>query len=129
MADLSGVWSGTYIYPGSLDPVSFVAEIRDLGDGLSGVISEPAPLYMGGGEIEAVINGACIGKSVHFTKIYDELDHFLNPVDYSGTLDEDENEISGDWTIKGELSGGFVMTRSAPVRAEETIEEYIEVDR
>ena len=127
--DLSGVWSGNYIYPGSLDPVSFVAEIRHLGDSFSGVVSEPAPAETGLGEIDSVITGTCAGSRVAFTKIYDEPDIFLQPVDYDGTVDSDGTEIVGEWTITGEYSGGFVMARAKLNRQEETIDDFIEVIR
>lgn len=127
--DLTGAWSGNYIYPGSLAPVPFNVELRDSGGGLSGIVTEPAPAYMGGGEVQAVITGSRSGGIVRFTKVYDSIDHFLNPVRYQGVLDEDETEISGEWEISGDWSGGFVMTRPKPERASETIEEEAEIER
>jgi hypothetical protein len=129
VTDLSGGWSGNYIYPGSLAPVPFTLELRDSGGRLSGIVTEPAPAYMGGGEVQAVITGARSGSSVRFTKVYDALEHFLAPVRYEGAVDEDETEISGHWHIEGDWSGGFVMTRPKPEQASEVIEEEIETDR
>lgn len=128
-SNLTGSWSGNYIYPGSLAPVPFNVELRDSGGALSGIVTEPAPPYMGGGEIEAVLTGARSGSAVTFTKVYDTLEHFLNPVRYEGVLDEEEAEISGEWHILGDWSGGFVMTRPKPERADEEVEEEAEVER
>ena len=30
MTDVNGLWTGSYVYPGELEPVPFDAEIRDL---------------------------------------------------------------------------------------------------
>lgn len=129
MSDLSGVWSGSYAYPGSLEPVPFALELRDNGGMLSGEVSEPAPPDMPPGDVHAMLTGSHSGSRVSFTKIYDSLDHFLDPVHYDGTLDEDECEISGQWTISPTWSGSFVMTRPKPERAAAEVEETVEVDR
>lgn len=128
MTDLSGAWSGSYVYPGSLAPVPFSLEMRDSAGALSGIVTEPAPPYMGGGEVQAVVTGAVSGGAVRFTKVYDALEHFLHPVDYQGTLDADEVEVSGTWRIDGDWSGGFVMTRPKPERAAAEAEAEQEAD-
>ncbi len=124
---LSGAWSGNYIYPGSLDPVPFVVELRDSGGALSGIVTEPAPAYAGGGEVQAVITGARSGSAVRFTKVYDSLEHFRDPVRYEGLVDDEECEISGEWHIAANWSGGFVMTRPKPERARIEAEESVEL--
>ena len=120
MSDLSGAWSGSYIYPGELEPVLFGAEIRDHDGKLSGVIAEPAP-WLSGGTAHSVMSGAWASGRVGFVKIYDAVDNFPDPVLYEGTLDADECEISGQWRI-GSESGGFIMTRpkSQAVEVEQT---------
>ncbi len=129
MSDLSGVWSGSYVYPGSLDPVPFALELRDNGGMLSGEVDEPAPPYMPPGPVHAMLTGSHSGNRVSFTKIYDSLEHFLDPVSYDGVLDEDECEIAGTWTISPQWSGSFVMTRPKPERASVEVEEVVEIDR
>lgn len=131
MTDLSGVWDGTYAYPTALRPVHFQAELRDHDGRLSGEISEPAPAYLPPGELAAVITGARCGSHVRFTKIYDTLEHFRDPVVYDGTLDEDECEIAGRWVIGPSWSGTFVMTRprKAEAEVEQDAEEVVELDR
>jgi hypothetical protein len=128
VSDLSGAWSGNYIYPGSLDPVPFNVDVRDSGGGLTGIVTEPAPPYMGGGAVEAVITGSRNGRVVRFTKVYDSLEHFLDPVHYEGTLDEEEVEISGEWRISSTWAGGFVMTRPKPQQDSVEIEEAVEIE-
>jgi hypothetical protein len=129
VSDLSGHWDGTYAYPSALQPISFHAELRDSGRGLTGEVVEPSPDYLPPGEMVAVITGNREGSSVHFTKIYDSLEHFLDPVFYDGVLDDEECEISGTWTITPGWSGTFVMTRPKTDEAEEEAQEEVEVDR
>lgn len=131
MTDLSGVWEGTYAYPATLAPVPFRAELRDHGGRLSGEVSEPAPPYLPPGELIAIVTGARSGGHVRFTKVYDLLEHFRDPVLYEGTLDEEECEIAGSWTIGPGWSGSFLMTRpkKAEADAEEEAEETVELDR
>ena len=124
---LGGAWSGNYIYPGTLDPVPFLVELRDSGGALSGIVTEPAPPYAGGGEVQAVITGVRSGAVVRFTKVYDSLQHFRDPVRYEGLLDDEECEISGEWHIAANWSGGFVMTRPRPERASVETEESVEL--
>lgn len=117
MTDLTGHWSGTYVYPGKLAPVPFQAEFRDHGGRISGIIIEPAPPWSGASDAHAILSGERQGAAVTFVKVYDDLDHFLDPVDYVGALDSDECEISGSWRI-GVESGGFIMTRPKSGRAD-----------
>ena len=131
MTDLTGVWDGNYAYPSALEPVPFRAELRDHEGRLSGEVSEPAPAYLPPGELAATITGARSASHVRFTKIYDTLEHFRDPVVYDGTLDEEECEIAGSWTIGPGWSGTFVMTRPKAVEAdaEQEVEEPVELDR
>ena len=39
-ADLSGCWTGSYAYPGQMEPVPFTVELRDDGGRLSGLCQE-----------------------------------------------------------------------------------------
>lgn len=129
MSDLSGLWSGSYVYPGELSPVPFSIDLREHFGRLSGVVSEPAPPYMAAGDVHAMLTGARSGSLVSFTKVYDSLDHFLDPVRYEGTLDEEECEIAGSWTISPNWSGSFLMTRPKNEQAIEEIQETIQIER
>lgn len=131
MTDVSGVWDGTYAYPTALEPVRFRAELRDHEGRLSGEIIEPAPVYLPPGDLAAMITGARSGSHVRFTKIYDTLEHFRDPVVYDGALDEEECEIAGRWVIGPSWSGTFVMTRpkNAQAEAEQDAEDEVELDR
>ena len=77
---------------------------------------------MAAGDLAAMITGARSASHVRFTKIYDTLEHFRDPVVYDGTLDEEHCEIAGTWSIGPGWSGTFVMTRPKSV-AEEVEEE------
>ncbi len=129
MSDLSGLWSGSYVYPGELSPVPFNVELRDHDGRLSGEVVEPAPPYMVAGEAHAILTGGRSGSSVTFVKVYDSIEHFLDPVDYAGTLDDDECEIAGTWSISTGFSGSFVMTRPKKEQANAEIKEEAEIER
>ena len=116
MSDLSGAWSGSYVYAGQLEPVAFEVDIRDSGGMLSGVIAEPS-LRPSNGTAHSTMSGSYGDGRVAFVKIYDAVEEFPDPVHYQGTLDADECEISGIWSI-GALSGGFIMTRPKARAAE-----------
>lgn len=118
MTDLSGSWTGSFAYPGQMSAVPFSLELRDHGGQLSGVCDEPAPPALGGGRATSLIEGRRSGSQVRFAKVYDDVAHFRHRVDYRGTLDPDECEISGTWSIEGDWSGPFVMTRPRRARAE-----------
>ena len=124
MTDLTGAWDGTYAYPSTLQPVTFRAELRDHGGRLSGEVVELAPPYLPPGELVSIITGARSASRVRFTKIYDLLEHFRDPVAYDGTLDDEECEIAGTWTLAPGWSGTFVMTR--PKEAEADVEREAE---
>jgi len=126
VTDLSGNWDGTYAYPSALQPIPFLLELRDHDGRLTGEVREPAPDYLPPGDMAAVVTGNRDGSHVRFTKIYDSLEHFLDPVVYEGTLDEEECEVAGTWTISSTWSGTFVMTRRKSEEAEEEVEEEVE---
>lgn len=128
MTDISGTWSGSYVYPGSLEPVPFEAEIRDHGGLISGLIHEPAEAWAGVDRATAIMAGQRQGREVSFVKSYDQSEAYPEPVHYEGTVDEEECEIAGSWVIIGEWSGSFVMTRPKAAEAEERVEETVPVE-
>jgi hypothetical protein len=122
MTDLSGTWTGNYAYPGSLSPVPFVAELRDSSGQLSGLTSESGEVFQRVDTAHAISSGTCVGTRVRFTKIYESHEWELDAVNYDGVLDDDGSEITGSWTIAGQGSGPFVMTRPKPAHAALEIE-------
>lgn len=122
MIDLSGRWSGSYCYPGSLDPVPFVADLRDAGGYVSGLIDEDGAGFGRAGRMHATLAGRHDGAVLTFTKIYDAHNELLEPVQYDGAIGDDGHEVSGSWTIAGDWSGPFVMTRPRTTKAKEAAE-------
>ena len=120
--DLSGHWTGMFNYPGPFPPVGFESELRDLGGSITGSMSEPDETPGGNaGTLQAIVEGSRQGSGVTFTKIYSDAERMPEPVFYSGTIQPDGNEISGQWEIPGHWSGTFLMIRDPG--AAETVEE------
>ena len=71
-----------------------------------------------------MIVGVRSGGSVRFTKTYEAGPTRFLQVVYDGSLIAEATEIDGTWTIKGGMSGPFLMMRSRrPSEAVETREE------
>ena len=79
---------------------------------------------------ELVASGARSGASVRFTKAYERGPARFAPVAYDGVLNAEATEIDGTWTIKGRMSGRFLMIRSKrpepAVRAEKDVSVPVE---
>jgi hypothetical protein len=101
MADVSGSWLGTYWQEGV--PTRFEATLLQSGNSLSGNILDDD--YLG----EAEVSGEVIGRSITFTKSYLTTSPF--PVNYVGTIAEDENSMQGTWNI-GRASGRWEAHRN-----------------
>ncbi|MBW4466956.1 MAG: hypothetical protein KME07_16150 [Pegethrix bostrychoides GSE-TBD4-15B] len=100
--DINGSWLGTYWQNDS--PTRFEATLV-VGDGsLSGSILDDNLLG------EARISGEVVGRSIQFTKRY--LTSSPTPIDYSGTISEDGNSMSGNWRIGQKYSGQWEAHRS-----------------
>ena len=109
--NLSGLWLGSYSYPGGEGPTTpFMAKLVDAGGSLSGEILEPNML--GGGELSAFLAGSRSGAAVDFTKTYDGTGGVSNSVDYVGRVSEDGNSVTGVWSMQG-MDGTFEMYREA----------------
>ncbi|MEB3358216.1 MAG: hypothetical protein VKK04_15940 [Synechococcales bacterium] len=102
MADLSGAWLGTYWQKGS--PTRFEATLVQGGNTLSGRVLDDNTLG------EAQINGEVIGRSVSFTKRYIASAPYV--VQYSGTISEDGDFVSGKWSIDARNTGNWEARRS-----------------
>jgi hypothetical protein len=102
MADLSGAWLGTYWQNGN--PTRFEATFIQAGNTLTGSILDDS--YLG----EARLSGDVIGRRVQFTKKY--LLHKQTPVNYHGTISEEEDFMQGTWDLGIFGSGNWEAHRS-----------------
>jgi hypothetical protein len=120
--NLSGLWLGSYSYPGGQGPTTpFLASLQDHDGSLSGTIVEPNTIGRSSKELGAILSGSRAGAAVDFTKVYDAESDAAHAVDYVGRLSADGNTISGVWSL-GELDGTFEMHREA-VREEQAGQE------
>ena len=111
--NLSGLWMGSFSYPGGLGPTTpFLASLSDNGGSLSGTVVEPNTVGRSSDQLGAVISGSRAGSSVDFTKMYDGESDAAHAVDYVGRLSADGNSISGVWSLQ-DLDGTFEMHREA----------------
>ncbi len=94
--NVSGTWLGTYWQNDR--PTRFEVTFSQGDNALSGSILDDG--YLG----EARLSGEVIGRSIRFTKRY--LASSPAPIDYSGTISEDENSMSGTWQIKHHFVAG-----------------------
>lgn len=109
--DLSGVWDGTYIQPGT-GMVTFTATLVEAGGALSGNVTEPCsnprcPLRTH----RASITGHRAGSVVSFVKRYEPAGFGFDIVHYDGIMNGEATEIDGRWRLPG-TSGAFLMIRA-----------------
>lgn len=133
--DLSGGWDGTFFYPDvpEAGPVTpFLATITDRGGALSGTVIEPHEYR--DGTAHATLVGQRIGRSVHFAKDYHDAGwEYSRTVVYDGTLSDDGEMITGEWSIE-HWRGAFEMTRQSAadqdveVEMEAPVETGVEID-
>ncbi|HEY9762454.1 MAG TPA: hypothetical protein V6D07_08015 [Trichocoleus sp.] len=102
MADVSGMWLGTYWQSGN--PTRFEATLVQGGNTLSGRMLDDS--YLG----EAQLQGELVGRRVAFVKRY--LTTSPSAVHYTGTVSEDGNYMQGEWTIGAFDSGSWGAYRS-----------------
>ncbi len=111
-SDLSGAWSGAYRYPGDAWPETvFNAVLQDSGGVFTGSTQEPDWRKIGGGVITATIDGVREGRAVSFTKHMDGSGGLRHFILYEGAANAQLTRIEGKWTIPGQWSGSFFMTR------------------
>ena len=101
MADLNGIWLGTYWQ--RKQPVRFEMSLVQGNNTLTGRILDDN--YLG----EASLIGTVTGRNVCFTKSY--LISSPHSVDYTGTISEDGDRIQGQWKI-GFLKGNWEAKRN-----------------
>ena len=101
MADLSGVWLGTYWQ--RKKPVRFEMTLVQGGNSLSGRVLDDN--YLG----SALLAGKVSGRSVNFSKTY--ITASRHSVNYTGTISEDGKRMKGEWRISL-FSGNWEAQRS-----------------
>ncbi|HEY0013760.1 MAG TPA: hypothetical protein VGB79_13015 [Allosphingosinicella sp.] len=112
-ANLSGLWLGSFSYPGGAGPTTpFMAKLVDQGGSLSGETVEPNTMGLSSETLEAFLVGTREGASVDFTKTYDGAADAAHSIDYVGQVSDDGNKIAGVWSMDG-LDGSFEMYREA----------------
>ncbi|WP_088890476.1 hypothetical protein [Leptolyngbya ohadii] len=102
MNDITGAWLGTYWQNGK--PTRFEATFVQGGNTLSGSILDDGMLG------EAQLTGDLVGRRIQFTKQY--ISSPNTPIQYTGTLSEDGNSMSGKWTIDKRHSGSWEAHRN-----------------
>ncbi|MGB3135747.1 MAG: hypothetical protein WBG38_14770 [Nodosilinea sp.] len=102
MADLSGMWLGTYWQQDV--PTRFEATLVQGDNTLSGSILDDGSLG------EARLSGTVSGRQVRFVKRY--LTSTQTSIDYAGTISEDGNHITGQWSISRFDAGPWEAHRS-----------------
>lgn len=125
---LSGSWSGAYRYPGDAAPETvFEAWIEERDGVFTGATQEPNILQPWlGAVVTADIDGRRDGLQVRFTKYADGSGGMTHAILYEGVADAELMRIDGVWTIPGDWSGAFFMTRTdsgAATAIERAIEE------
>lgn len=101
MADISGVWLGTYWQEGL--PTRFESTLVQGGNTVTGRILDDGRLG------EAQVAGEVMGRSVRFTKTY--LTVAQGAIAYTGTITEDESFMAGVWYL-GSASGPWEARRT-----------------
>ncbi|WOD37965.1 hypothetical protein [Nodosilinea sp. E11] len=101
MANVSGMWLGTYWQRNQ--PTRFEATLVQGGNGLSGSSLDAG--YLG----EAHLSGTVVGRQVQFTKRY--LAPGMPTIDYTGTVSENGNHLTGQWSIAGFDAGPWEAHR------------------
>ncbi len=102
MSDLTGAWLGTYWQNGQ--PTRFEVTFIQAGNTLTGRILDDSNLG------EAQLSGDVTGRRVSFTKRY--ITTTSLPIEYTGTVAEDEGFMSGVWQIGPRQKGNWEAHRT-----------------
>jgi hypothetical protein len=110
---LTGDWQGIYYYPIRWEPVPFEASLIEFDSLVTGTTAE---VGRGNGELaqklQGHIDGERYGDALHFSKIYVGMSaQHDKEILYAGTVHDGGSRIEGTWTIPGDWSGVFKMTR------------------
>ena len=123
---VQGSWRGYYTYS-STPSKQFGFEavlLQDASGAVDGNILDHGRLG------EARVSGSFGYPSLKFIKMYDN--KTKAPVQYSGTMSEDGNILSGHWHISGRSNGSWMMSRLDDHEFDfdvETDEEQLEEER
>ena len=112
ISTLTGSWSGAYRYPGAAGAETvFNAQIEETGGVFVGATQEPNTFSPSlASVLIAEIEGVRTGSDVTFRKVYNDAG-IKHAIRYEGSVDTYLTRIDGTWTIPGEWSGTFFMTR------------------
>ena len=107
MAELTGPWLGSYWQ--AKTPTRFEATFVQARNSLSGRIVDDGNLG------EAQVDGQVTGRQISFTKTY--FNNASYTIQYTGTVSEDGNHISGQWRLNGRNMGRLSAKYSGPWEA------------
>jgi tetratricopeptide (TPR) repeat protein len=118
---LTGVWYGTYIYPGGTPSVRFRLILVQDGTKISANVREPKTFSGDPNAPQEVpyVYAICDGqfdpaeKQLRFTKTYDGTAGVSHSIEYTGTLSDDGTKVEGDWSIGGAGGGTFRLQKAA----------------
>jgi hypothetical protein len=112
-ADLSGPWTGLYVYPTGGHQTPFLLTLTHRGSAVSGMIEEPDNYgVFGEATVYATFAGESEGSTITFLKTMENVDAAHPPITYVGEISADRMRIEGRWIIRSDWSGTFRMTRS-----------------
>lgn len=122
---LTGRWHGRYTYLDGGEGESFICDLIELGDSLTGTTFEVSDFGDDHqGRRSATITGSRNGAHVSFVKHYVPGHGHEQPIYYTGDVNDDATEIDGTWLISRLAFGRFLMIRGTalpePVKVEET---------
>jgi hypothetical protein len=122
--NLTGQWSGLFNYPEQFLAGAFEANLIEISGIVSGATNESGQCEQDFHlSVSAHIEGQRANNSVSFTKFYDSpLPDYL-PVEYTGKLSPEGDELSGVWQVSAAWSGTFIMIRKAQAVLELTNKE------
>ncbi|MEB3211015.1 MAG: hypothetical protein VKL39_06650 [Leptolyngbyaceae bacterium] len=103
MTDISGAWLGTFWQEGA--QTRFEATFVQAGNSLSGRILDDGPLG------EAQVSGDVTGRRITFSKQYVTSHPYA--IAYTGTITEEEDFISGTWSMNSGGSGRWEAHRNS----------------
>lgn len=128
-ACLTGTWSGAYRYPANEGPETvFTARIEEISGSFTGQTDEPNMFGIGTEAIvTADIDGERHGSEVRFTKFMNGSGGMHHIILYAGAVDDALTHIEGVWSIPGEWSGTFFMSRDE-TGADEAAKIAVEID-
>jgi len=90
-----------------MEPTWFTAVLNDSQGSLTGETNENSS----GEKLSASLSGHRSGGSVSFVKFYHIQNELYDEVIYKGSVSDNGDRISGEWTIPSDASGLFSMTR------------------